>query len=389
MEIFVTSIIDLEKTTNSRLHQFLKILSNKHNITVLSINDQWKGNLNKNIDNSYLNKINILHLTEKKYSPIIQEYFSPFFINKILDKREMEKIDVHLNYGTIKSGYHIDRKYNKNFGSIYDIADDFSSMIRTSPQLPKPLGYIGGIVGDISVKKTIDYSTKVILTTKSLKELYNIDDKKGLIIPNGVDVDFFRDNVDPSPKTQMYYEEGALVVGFVGNLREWVDLEPAFRAIKMLREGRKKVKMFVVGDEGGLNKYKKIVKELRLEEDIIFFGTINYNEVPSYISAMDVCLIPFKNDAVSNHSLPLKLFEYMSCGKVVISSPIGGVINEVGDQVLYASTSEEYYNHLSILYNNKTSIRDLGRSNREFVLKNYDWAILCNRLENMMKTLAL
>ena len=43
MKILMTSIVDLKKSQHNRPHQFAKYLSKKHEVTVLSINDWWKG----------------------------------------------------------------------------------------------------------------------------------------------------------------------------------------------------------------------------------------------------------------------------------------------------------------------------------------------------------
>ena len=43
MKILITSIVDLKKSQHNRPHQFVKYLSRKHEVTVLSINDWWKG----------------------------------------------------------------------------------------------------------------------------------------------------------------------------------------------------------------------------------------------------------------------------------------------------------------------------------------------------------
>ncbi|MBU3966638.1 MAG: hypothetical protein KKG76_04565 [Euryarchaeota archaeon] len=43
MNILMTSILDMKKSQHNRPHQLVKHLSKKHDITVLSINDWWKG----------------------------------------------------------------------------------------------------------------------------------------------------------------------------------------------------------------------------------------------------------------------------------------------------------------------------------------------------------
>ena len=46
MKILMTSIVDLKKSQHNRPHQFVKYLSKNHEVTVLSINDWWKGGQN-------------------------------------------------------------------------------------------------------------------------------------------------------------------------------------------------------------------------------------------------------------------------------------------------------------------------------------------------------
>jgi len=43
LKILITSIVDLKKSQHNRPHQFVKYLSKKREVRVLSINDWWKG----------------------------------------------------------------------------------------------------------------------------------------------------------------------------------------------------------------------------------------------------------------------------------------------------------------------------------------------------------
>ncbi|MDP2767179.1 MAG: hypothetical protein Q8O41_07000 [Candidatus Methanoperedens sp.] len=71
MKILITSIVDLKKSQHNRPHQFVKYLSKKHDVTVLSINDWWKGGQD-NLEsyskdfNEVFNRIDYHHLTDKK-----------------------------------------------------------------------------------------------------------------------------------------------------------------------------------------------------------------------------------------------------------------------------------------------------------------------------------
>ena len=391
MKILITSIVDLKKSAhNSRLHQFLKYLSKKHGITVLSINDWWKSEWDdKSVEYSKdfeedFRRIKISYLTERRISPILQEIFSIKTVNNILKKIGYNNFDVHFNYNTLISGYAVAKKMKSvGVGTIYDLADDLPEMIRTSPQIPNLLRPIGGFIGNSAMKKNINISKKVTFTTDSLRESCGIPLNKSELIPNGVDTELFRKY--PSDEIKKVLDMNhSFVVGHVGVLREWIDLEPLFVAVKQLNE-KLDIKLLMVGGGIGYEENVELAKRYGLSKNIIFTGTVPYTQVPRYISCMDVCVIPFKLDAVSQNSLPLKLFEYMACEKPVISTKVEGIMTAVRNKILYASNTEEYKNKIIELYRDEDLRKRMGSEGRIFVEENYNWSKITLNLEKVLK----
>jgi glycosyltransferase involved in cell wall biosynthesis len=389
MDILVTSIVDLNKSAhNSRLHQFLKVLSDKHEILVLSINDWWKAKwddqseeYNKDFENS-LSNIKQIYLTEKKISPILQEIYSISTVGQVFKKIEGFNFNVHFNYNSLISGFVVANKMNSmGVNTIYDIADDLPGMIKTSPQINKFLRPIGGFIGDLTVKKNIKMSTKVTCTTNLLRDSSGIPLDKVEIIPNGVDIELFKKYQSEEIKIKLGINDN-FIVGYVGVLREWINLKPLFIAMKKLNKFN--IKMLIVGGGVGYEENVRLARDCGVLKNIIFIGTIPYTQIPKYISCMDVCVIPFKIDTVAQNSLPLKLFEYMACEKPVISTKVNGIIENVGNRIMYASNSTEYYNKIIELYKNEEMRNIMGRNGRKFVFENYNWSNICTNLEKIL-----
>ena len=379
MKILMTSIVDLKKSQHNRPHQFAKYLSKKHEVTVLSINDWWKGgqdNLeaySSEFDDVFKRiGIDYFYLTDKKVSPILQELL---FRRKVKELLEEEDFDVHLNYSTLISGY----VAAKRVKTVYDIADDLGAMIKESPQIPRLMRPFGGILGDLMVRRNIEKAEKVTVTTDMLKIAYSIPDGKCEVISNGVDTNLFRNYGDTKEELGL----DGFIIGYVGVLREWVDLEPVFLALKDLDA---EIKMVVVGKEGGFNENVRLAKKCGVSDRVTFTGMVPYSQVPKYISAMDVCLIPFKKSQISENALPLKLFEYMACEKPVISTDLPGIKNVAGDKVMYASDKDKYKEKIEELYKNEELRYEMGKSGREFVEENYDWEKIVERMERTLLT---
>ena len=387
MNILVTSIVDLKKTSHNRLHQFVKFLSKNNDITILSINDWWKsGQTDMKLYTvgfeDMFKRIKIVYLTKRRISPILQEVFSVMAVNKFKEI-DYEHFDVHFNYNTLISGYFIAKKMKPmGINTVYDIADDLPGMIRTSPQIPRFLRPLGGLIGDKMVKKNIEIAKRIIFTTSSLKLPYTAYQNKFKVLPNGVDTDLFR-NYHSHLREELNIDQD-FVIGYVGILREWVDFEPVFAAVKELSKRYSNIKILIIGEEGKFKENKELARRYGILNMVIFTKTVPYTEVPKYISCMNACVIPFKRDAVSQNSLPLKLFEYMACEKPVISTEVEGITAAVQNRVLYASNSEEYRHKILELYNNEALRTEMGSNGRKFVEKNYSWSKIALELEGVL-----
>lgn len=389
MKILITSIIDLNRAAHSRLHELVKHLCKNHQVTVLSIKDWWKESqtntkLYRQNFEDIVRTIQVRYLIERKVSPFMQEVFSVFTLNSILREINCASFDVHLNYGTLISGYVVARKLRYHgVNTVYDIADDLPQMIRTSPQIPSLLRPLSGLVGDIMVNRNINVSTKMVCTSQSLRDSCQIPLDKSEIIPNGVDAELFRSY----PSKRLRHALGIemdFVVGYVGVLREWVDFEPLFGALSQLGAKYADIMVLVVGEEGGIKRIKDLANRYGISERVMFSGTVPYTSVPEYISCMDICLVPFKSNPVSHNALPLKLFEYMACEKPIICSPLAGVAETVDEKVLYASNVEEYVGKLLRLYDNRELRDTLGKNGRKLVQESYSWLIVSSRFEELL-----
>lgn len=390
MNILLTSIIDLEKTTHSRLHQIIKYLVKNHTVTLMSINDCWKSEkITADLSNpeisSFLNKVEIKKFTDKKMSPIRQELNSRILLPRLFEEVDCTTFDVHFNYNTLFSGYYSAKKLKKiKINTVYDIADNLPAMIKNSPQINRYLGGTAGYFGRIMVQRNIGISKKVTYITRSLRNNLSIPDEKALLIPNGVDIDLFKKIKNQDSKKKMGLEDN-FIIGFLGALREWVDFVPLFEAVKELKTKYPNLKVLIIGEEEGLNQVKEQAKRLHIQENVIFNNAVPYDQVPKNINCMDACVIPFVKDKIGEDSLPLKLFEYMACEKPVISTELKGIKEAVSDNVLYATNKNEYIQQIMALYEDNSLREKMGKNGRKFVEKEYSWSRILGNFSTLLE----
>ena len=386
MRILITSIVDLKRSAHNRLHEFIRYLLRDHEVTILSIKDWWKAaqvdadQYNRGIKDIWT-QVNIQYFTSLKISPILQEMLSLFTLGRRL--RQLGDFDVHFNYNTLVSGLYLSVILKRRgVKTVYDLADDLPAMIRTSPQISPVLRPFGGMFASLMLRCNLRIAEKVTLTTEALNLPARYQDKY-IVLPNGVDTSLFskRDSRDLRKELGL---EDSFVLGYVGVLREWVDLRPTLRALAALRDQGHKVRLLVLGEEGGLDACKLLTQEFGVADQVLFIGTVPYEQVPRYVSLMDVGLIPFGYNPVASGALPLKLLEYMSCEIPVICTPLPGISTAVGDAVLYAGNADDIIQHIVHIKERPVEVQRMQAEGCKLVKQNFEWRNIAHHLVNIL-----
>jgi len=383
VRILITSVVDLKRSAHNRLHEFVRGLSRDHDVSILSIKDWWKATqvdahqYNQGFDDIWP-RVDVQYFTQLKISPILQEMLSVFSIGRFL--RQGGDFDVHFNYNTLVSGFYASvalRKYG--IRTVYDLADDLPAMIRSSPQISPVLRPFGGAFASLMLRLNLRVAEKVTLTTEALN-LPSRFGEKYILLPNGVDTTLFHTMDHPHLRKELGIED-CFVIGYVGVLREWVDLEPALSALRTLRERGLNIRFLVVGEEGGLDACRSLAQKFGVIDQVVFTGTVPYEQVPRYVSLMDVGLIPFGFNPVARGALPLKLLEYMACAVPVICTPLPGISAAVGDMVLYAGNTDEMILHIMHIKERPADVKRMRAEGQVFVQQNFEWSGIVSRLE--------
>jgi hypothetical protein len=193
-------------------------------------------------------------------------------------------------------------------------------------------------------------------------------------IPNGVDYDFFKD------VQRCSYEDAMLNIGLIGSLANWIDYDLLRYILKELNCINNNFVITVAGDyydDYSRNEFKNILDEYG--KNIIYLGRKKYEDLKEVYSMIDVGIIPFKINDISNNSSPLKMYEYLACGIPVVTTDF----KEMKNKPVFES--EDYNDFV-----NNILIADSMRDNTKYIknIKKYakknSWQ---NRFDSMRKLL--
>jgi glycosyltransferase involved in cell wall biosynthesis len=147
------------------------------------------------------------------------------------------------------------------------------------------------------------------------------------LVPNGVNPKYFHPIDKTMCRSKLNLDDAPFYFCFVGNLAPWQGIDKAIAAFAKLLNEKPGLdaKLLIAGTGPSRKELEKLASELKLEKKIVFLGSIAHELVPYVICASDVCIAPFgywRNMKMGVS--PLKLFEYLSCGRPVVVSSIPG-----------------------------------------------------------------
>jgi glycosyltransferase involved in cell wall biosynthesis len=139
----------------------------------------------------------------------------------------------------------------------------------------------------------------------------NVDMDKVMILPKGINLDFFQFN-DASDETMI----NAVVTR---------SLEPEYKhdlilkAFSIVKQKNIPFKLTIIGDGTELKNLKWLAKELKVDNEVNFVGRISNNDIPKYLQQANLYISTPLTEGVS-----ASLFEAMACGCLPIVSDLPG-----------------------------------------------------------------
>jgi len=223
-------------------------------------------------------------------------------------------------------------------------------------------------------------ATRVLTITHALKrELIGrgVDESKISVVPNGVDTTRFIPVQPDMDLKRSLGLDGKIVIGYVGSILDYEGIDVLIDAIRILSLESRDFHALIVGDGDNLQNAKQRVADMQLASLITFTGRVPHEEVERYYSIIDIAPIPRHSLPVTEMVSPLKPFEAMAMGKVVVGSDVDAIkeiiVPGVNGMLFAKDSASELASVLSKLISDPGEIKTLGSSARDWVVAERDW----------------
>ena len=233
---------------------------------------------------------------------------------------------------------------------------------------------------------------RVVVLTEGLRDLvirrYRVAPERVVVLPSGTDTRLFFPQDSTACRRRIGLGLDREYIGFVGSFYRYQGLQCLLEAMAIIRRTVPSVHLLLVGDGEAAPELKQQADRLVLNPCITWAGRITYQEVPTWIGAMTLCVAPFRGDR--GETSPVKIFDYLSCGKPVIASAIPSVsatfTQETGVALVPPDDPEALAQAVLALLKDPDRQVRMAAMGRHFVEHRFSWIHLTNRLREWLVT---
>ena len=396
MNILIVHEVDWLKKITYEIHHLSELFSLEgHKVYAVDIPDPGNFSLDKitrtNIDN---------------YNRVYEKSSVKILRTPIIPIKGLNRLSAYFtSYKFIKK---ILIEYKIDIAFVYSIVNNIKGTIRACNELNIPIIHrTFDVVHEIIVEKYMSNFVRkmekesypkldlVIANTPFMKTwAEEMGAKNVIVIPQGVDTNIMK-NLPKDKELQKKYNinDNDKVVMYLGSILSHSGLDVIFNDMGKILKEIPEFKLLVVGDGPDLERLKQQSKQLGIYEKIIFTGFVPYKEVPRFCSLADLCINPFRMDgkyAFNDKLTPVKFFDFLSCGKPVLATPLQGTLYDFpkeSNTIIYESLDLFTGKMIELLKND--SLDEIGKRGREFVGKNFTWDSVTRKMlsefDNMIK----
>jgi glycosyltransferase involved in cell wall biosynthesis len=180
---------------------------------------------------------------------------------------------------------------------------------------------------DRIIRQEIGKADEVIAITPYVRDVCRARyGRDAVVVPNGFHAAPLRAETgeDACALREKLGLQAGPVIGYIGSLDGWVDIEFAIQVFRCLQTRHPDLQLLIVG--GG----ERLAALRRRHVDapnLTLAGWVPREAIGPYFQLVDVGLIPFAENALTHAALPIKALEYGAWGKPVVASRLRGLLD--------------------------------------------------------------
>jgi len=331
--------------------------------------------------NYFLKKCEIIYVHKEMHSqPLrfvlkLRKYKDLFLADSIVI--EYEKIlPFHLSF-LMKDGVK-----GKLFFKFISGEPDWNALVKT--RILKFLDYL--------FKKNYGYQNKYLFSSEYLIRRYKVDPSDSIIVPPGIDTNFFKPVKSKEKNLQNFPTYKLLYFGKLSPNR--FPYSRILEAIRLVKTKYKiKVLLKIIGKDSPIDKIhaKNILQlsnALGISKEVdVHLHLLDEIEKVKELNEAGIFLFPVEPTNFSNIlDPPISVLEAMSCGKVVVCTPVGSlpkIIHDGSNGFILKNLNPLEIAYILSKILSERELDRIGSQARETIIRNFSLSVLKQKLTEL------
>ena len=186
------------------------------------------------------------------------------------------------------------------------------------------------------------------------------------------------------------------IVVFLGTFRNWHGVRQLPQIMKQVINAIPATKCIAIGEGNELNAVQESVKNLGIDQSVIFTGAVPYASVPVYLALGTVGIAPYDCDEYPPLKQfgffwsPLKIFEYMASGMPVVTidiEPLNQVVKDAERGYVVPEGNWNLFAEKIInLLQNNAKCSTIGSAAKIFATNHYSWQAHVRQINRILES---
>jgi glycosyltransferase involved in cell wall biosynthesis len=226
-------------------------------------------------------------------------------------------------------------------------------------------------------KYLVAHADVVFTGGKSLYESKSRLHANAHCFPSSVDQEHFEKALNGVAIPQDIANIPGPIVGYFGVIDERLDLN----LLNEIAQQKPDISFVMIGPLAKIGEH-----ELPRQKNIHYLGMKDYKELPGYLKAFSIAMMPFALNDATKYISPTKTLEYMAAGKPIISTAITDVVRDYKDCVKIINSAAEFAHAIDDILTDAPDV--FMKYEYTEILKNTSWDSTVEKMKTLIKTKA-
>lgn len=230
------------------------------------------------------------------------------------------------------------------------------------------------------VRKSFSCFDGWILETQNLVDYYiPLANKKAnyIIVPMTVEESRFVGLEKSSSEYGRY-------VGYCGNMREDDGISILIKAFAKIAQDYPDIRLLLAGNSRDVPAQKDLVRQLGLDNRIVFLGYLQRNQIPIFLTNAEVLCLASPTSIRASATMPCKVGEYLCTGNPVVVTGQGEIFKYLKDGqnafLAEPNSVDAYAEKLNYVLAHPEEANSVGEKGIETAIKEFGSASQANRI---------